>query len=91
MERRIDDVQVICKLLQGTITAADTDRTLTVVLGKEQFDRIFPVHPHFRTVCVENHPVFHDIITGCDQFLFSLHFYNADTAGANLVDLFQIT
>ena len=41
-----------------------------------------------RAVGVDHHAIFHDVVAGCDQLLFSFQLHDADSAGRDLVDPF---
>ena len=87
----VKDVEVIGKLLEGTVPAPHTGCTFTVVLGEDELDISPSGSTYFWTVGENSHPLFYYIVAGSDQLIHAFQFYETDTAGCNLVNPFQVT
>ena len=60
------------------------------MLGKKQFHVDLAGFADPRGVCENLHAFLNLVVAGGNEMVDSLHFYNADTAGTDLVDIFQI-
>ena len=86
----LQDPEIVRQTLKGTVSAADADCTVAVMLGKDQFD-IGPSCLHgFRTVGMDHHPFLYLVIAGSDKLCVSFHLHRTDAAGADLIDILQI-
>ena len=61
-----------------------------MMLGKKQFHVDLAGFADPRGVCENLHAFLNLVVAGGNEMVDSLHFYNADTAGTDLVDIFQI-
>ena len=61
-----------------------------MMLGKKQFHVNLAGFADPRGVCENLHAFLNLVVAGGNEMVNSLHFYNADTAGTDLVDIFQI-
>ena len=61
-----------------------------MMLGKKQFHVDLAGFADPRGVCENLHAFLNLVVAGGNEMVDSLHFYNADAAGTDLVDIFQI-
>ena len=85
------DIQVIGKLLQLAVAAADADRALGVVLAEDQPQIGLPGLPDPGRVGLDHHALRHLGVAGGDQAVDALDLHHTHTAGGDLVDLLQKT
>ena len=88
LKRKVNDIQVICQLLQGTVAASDTDRTFAVMLGQQKLYISLSCTPHLRTVGIDYHSFFYHVVAGSNHLFDSLYFHHTDTTGRDFVDSF---
>ena len=60
------------------------------MLGKKQFYVDLAGFTDSGRVCENLHAFLNLVVAGSNKMVDSLHFYNADTAGTDLIDIFQI-
>ena len=82
IERKIDQVQVICNLLKCTVPASDTGCTFAVMLGKDKLYSLSSCNAYFWAVGVDHHALGHNVITGGDQTIFPFNLNNTDACAA---------
>jgi hypothetical protein len=87
-ERVLMDVQIICKSLQGAVSAAYAAHALTAVLGHKELNIELSGLAHAGAVGMNNHAFLYSIVTGGNQTLGALYLYNTDTAGSNFINSF---
>lgn len=85
------DIQVIGKLLQLAVAAADADRAIGVVLAEDQPQIGLPGLPDPGRVGLDHHALRHLGVAGGDQAVDALDLHHTHTAGGDLVDLLQKT
>ena len=83
------DVQVMGKLLQLAVAAADAGGTVGAVLGQDQPQVGLARLPHPGGVGPDDHALQHLRVAGGDQAVHTLNLHHTHAAGGDLVDLFQ--
>ena len=86
LKRDFQNIQIICHLLQTTVSVSRTDHAAVIMLGQQQLDRISSVIPDLRAVRMDDHAFLHEVVAGGDQFFLSFQLHNTDSAGRDLVD-----
>ena len=85
------DAQVVGDPLQGAVSAPDAAGTGAVMLGQDQFHIGTPGFPHSGGIGQDLHPFLHYVVAGGHQTADAFDLHHADAAGADFIDIFQIT
>ena len=87
----VQDIQVVGNGLQRAISAADAGGALSVVLRKQQLHIDAPGFADLGAVGQHFHSFFHRVVAGGDQLVHAGQLHHAHPAGADIVDIPQIT
>ena len=80
--------EIFTEFLQLTVAAAYAGEAFSVMGGKDQFQRNLSGSEYFLGVGEDFHAFRHRIYTSGNQASCAFDFHNADTAGADGVDVF---
>ncbi len=83
--------QLPAELHKLTVAAAHAGQAVLAVIGQQQLQCLLSGIHHGRGIGPYLHAVIDRVNTGSHQASCSFYFYNAHPAGADLVDVFQIT
>jgi hypothetical protein len=83
--------EIFTEFLQLTVAAAYAGEAFSVMGGKDQFQRNLSGSEYFLGVGEDFHAFRQRIYTSGNQAFRAFDFHNADTAGADSVDVFKVT
>jgi hypothetical protein len=89
-EPEFADLDLFTEVLQLAVLISVAAQTIFGMVRQNQFIQDFPDLPDFGRIGFDNHSFFDFRNTGSHQVSRTFHLYNADSAGAYLMDIFKI-
>ena len=84
------DIEVVCNFLKLAGSAAHAGCAIAVVLTQNELNVNSSCLTHTGAVCENNHSVLCLCVAGSNKAFIALHLNNADAAGTDFVELFEI-